>query len=145
MYQGFKKVAVPAIIAVTAVTSNHTTGAEMLTEAQMDRVTAGLLNSAFNMNAFFVAGAVAEGATFAGATVEVAEEFALASAAAESLATESAQTSSWSTTKTVGIERTVPQPASSPAPVPEPVRSSPVIRDARGHVSSIRNRPVGRQ
>jgi hypothetical protein len=143
MNRSFKKVAVPAIITVSIVASNHATGAETLTEAQMDCVTAGLYDTSFDMNAFFAAGAVAEGATFAGTTVKVAKDFALANAAAESLATDSAQTSSWSTTKTVGVETTVPQPATSP--VPEPVRSSPVIRDARGHVSSIRNRPVGRQ
>lgn len=145
MNRSLKKVAVPAIIAVTTVTFNHATGAETLTEAQMDRVTAGLFDNAFDMNAFFAAGAVAEGATFAGATVEVANDFALATANAESLATDSAQTSSLSTTKTVGVETAVPQPATSPVPEPEPVRSSPVIRDARGHVSSIRNRPIGRQ
>ncbi len=106
----------------------------ILTEDQMDRITAGIIVSASDENAFFKAAAAAEGMT-AEAFAEVGFDFALANGSGTTIAVESAEASA---SASVTTKEAVPQLLSSPSSQVRPSRLSTPIRTPIRRTTRVR-------
>jgi hypothetical protein len=130
MFEKTRRFFFSTVIALPLASLDVATAEDRLTDDQMGRVTAGVLATAVDSNAFFEARAMAEG-SLADASAEVGIDFARAQGEAESVGTASVK--ALSSAETVG---TPPRPVNSV--VEAPLNRLGLVSDIMAHIQSAR-------